>query len=92
MILLSLCSFFPTTNCPQVLEGFCHHQPHSPHLAAGGWPLPVTGGGALRAGVCSPQPNTVLIPGSCSKMLTDRDEGKEIKKMFLHYKISIHFC
>lgn len=67
--------FFPTTNCPQVLEGFCH-QLHSPHLAAGGWPLPVTVGGALRAGVCSPQPNTVLIPGSCSKMLTDRVEGK----------------
>lgn len=78
--------FFPTTNSPQVLEGFCHLQPYSPHMVAGGWPLPVTVGGALRTGVCSPQPNTVLIPRSCSKMLTDRVEGKAIKKMFFHYK------
>lgn len=38
--LLSLCSFFPTTNCHQVLESFCHHQSHPPHQAhQSGWGL-----------------------------------------------------
>lgn len=50
--------------CTAVCHGACHTG---------------LGPGSLRVGICSPEPNTVLIPGSCSKMLTDRIEGKEIK-------------
>lgn len=44
-------------------------------------PAPLTLAGALRAKSRSPEPTTVLIPGSCSKRLTEGVEGKEMKKI-----------